>query len=461
MPRPGSLTLALTLTWLGCGLGPAPDQFTPTTGTGIAPWTELGAAQVCLGDQTLGPPTSSVGGFCTGDDGAACSDDSACDSRQVCVCGRCTVAYCATSSDCAAPRVCNFTEHRCDLPCGTSSECATGEECISGNCRGRCLRNEDCQHGEVCDSMNVCIADDCTADSGCLTGERCEIQRVPRQVLEPGPVAGFGAPVVLFLDLALPATPDQRAIYRATSTDGVHFVLDPETPVVTDARAPSPVVDGDELYLYFEQGDGLAVRVARSRDGITFDAPVTLLSSTTKLHTPSAVHVGGQVALYYQRADGTGIGLATGTPGQALDDRGIVLAPADVEVGTLDPGTPFWLQITRVQSPHAVLAGDAIHLFFSAFGQESADASKYGMPEAIPPNFSVGYAGAKATAPEMLTVWPYGPVFDNVDAFLDHREELGPAVIDAGRDEFLLYYIDATPTQLGRLAVLGSGARGR
>jgi hypothetical protein len=447
----------------GCGLGPAPDQITPTSGTGIAPWTELGAAQVCLGDQTLGPPASAVGGFCANADasGAACSDDSACDSRQVCVCGRCTIAYCATASDCAAPRVCNFIEHRCDLPCGASSECAAGEQCISGSCRGRCVRNEDCQHGEVCDSMNVCIADDCAGDGDCLTGERCEIQRVPRQVLEPGPVAGFGAPVVLYLDLALPASPDLRAIYRAISDDGVHFRLDPATPVLSDARAPSPVVDGGRLYLYFEQGDGLALRVATSGDGIAFEPAVTLLSSATKLRAPTAVHAGGQVTLYYQQADGTGIGLATGAPGAALTDRGIVLAPADVEVGVVDPGTPFWVAITRVQSPHAVLAGDAIHLFFSAFGQESADAAKYGMAEAIPPNFSVGYAGAKSTAPDVLAVWPYGPVFDNVDAFLEHREELGPAVIDAGADHFLMYYIDATPMQLGRLGVLGSGARGR
>jgi hypothetical protein len=455
--------VATLLLLTACGLGPAPDQFQPTSGTGIAPWSELGAAQVCLGEQTLGPPTAAVGGFCTNadDTGARCSDDTACDSRQVCVCGRCTVAYCATSSDCAAPRVCNFNEHRCDLPCGSSGECAVGEQCISGNCRGRCVRSEDCQHGEVCDSMNVCIADDCVADTGCLTGERCEIQRVPYQVLEPGPVAGFGAPIVLYLDLALPASPDQRAIYRATSSDGVHFALDPPTPVVPAARAPSPVVDAGHLYLYFEQTDGLALRVATSSDGVTFEPAVTVLTSTAKIHAPTAVHVGGQVALYYQRGDGTGIALATGAPKTMLADQGVVLAPADIEVGMLDPGSAFWVQVTRVQSPHAVLAGDAIHLFFSAFGQESADASKYGMPEAIPPNFSVGYAGAKASAPQMLSVWPYGPVFDNVDAFLEHREELSPAVVDAGADQFLMYYIDATPTELGRLGVLGSGARGR
>jgi hypothetical protein len=139
----------------------------------------------------------------------------------------------------------------------------------------------------------------------------------------------------------------------------------------------------------------------------------------------------------------------------------VVLTPGDVEVGTGAPGTAFWMTITRVQSPHAVLAGDAVHLFFSAFGVESADATKYGMTEPIPANFSVGYAAARASAPDVLTPWPYGPVFDRVEAFLDHRDELDPAVIDAGGDSFLMYYIDASPMQLGRLGVLGSGARGR
>ena len=106
-------------------------------------------------------------------------------------------------------------------------------------------------------------------------------------------------------------------------------------------------------------------------------------------------------------------------------------------------------------------ASRGIRVFFSAHGRESADASKYGMNEPIPASFSVGYAAASVTAPDVLTVWPYGPVFDRVEAFLDHREELGPAAIDAGRGAFLKYYIDATKAALGRLGVLGSGARGR
>jgi hypothetical protein len=461
-------TILLAAHLVGCGLGPVPDTFAPTSGDGIAPWSELGAALVCDGDRAFGPPASATGGLCvsTAASPTSCETDDQCASRESCVCGRCTVAYCASEVDCAAPRTCNFAQHRCDLPCSSAAQCASGEECVGSVCRGRCSTDEDCQFGEVCDSNHVCIGDDCANNGGCLSGERCDIQREPRQVLEPGPVADFGAPIVLYLDLALPATPDARAIYRAFSTDGVHFRLDPTTPVITDpagARAPSPVLDGGQLYLYFEQGDGAALRVATSSDGVAFDPPITVLSGSSKvLHAPSAVHAGGSVALYYQAGDGTaGIGLATGTPAARLVDPGIVLAPAAVEVGTGAPGTAFWVQIQRVQSPHAVLAGDVIKLFYSAFGHESADASKYGTGEAIPPNFSIGYAAAETPAPQMLSVWPYGPVFDRVDAFFDHHDELGPAEVDAGDDRFLLYYIDAQGTQLGRLGVLGSGATGR
>src|SRR4051794_10097525 len=112
----------------GCGfLGS--DSFTGTrTGDGIAPWTQLGPAQLCLGNQYLGPPDAAPGGLCFDQNVTEerCTLDGDCRSREACVCGRCTVAYCASASDCGAERVCSFAEHRCDLACLSGDDCPDG-----------------------------------------------------------------------------------------------------------------------------------------------------------------------------------------------------------------------------------------------------------------------------------------------------------------------------------------------
>jgi hypothetical protein len=461
----------LVLVLCGCGLGPAPDPATDTTGAGTSPWSDLGGAQVCLGDQALGPPGDAPGGLCVSSDApiaTPCLADTDCRDRELCTCGRCAIAFCAASSDCPAPRICTFSQHRCDLPCALSSECGDVEDCIADVCRGRCAVTSECQHGERCDSHHTCVTDDCADDAACQPGERCEVQRAPMQVLEPAPVARAGQ-IILYLDLAAPNLPDERAIWRAVSSDGVHFTIEPSHAVLDDplsVRAPSVVIDGDTTFLYFEHGDGTELRVATSPDGITFGTATTVLVGPD-VHAPAALHAGGGVILYYER--GGSIGLATGAPQSRLDDRGIVLRPADVDVGVDTPGAAFWLGINRLVSPQAILAGPdgaaTIHLWFSGFGQESSPAMKFGQSTPIPPNFSIGFAAADPTAPDVLSVWPYGPVVDRVEVFLDHRDELAPAGVDAGDDHFLLYYLDATHDPrtpsvftLGRLGVLGSGA---
>jgi hypothetical protein len=337
-------------------------------------------------------------------------------------------------------------------------------------CRGHCTKSSDCQHGESCNSSHVCDTTECADDTGCF-GLTCEIQRTPTQVLEPGPVV-IGNQIVLYLDLAAPGTPDQRGIWRAVSTDAIHFTLDPEYPVLSDPvdslRAPFALQDGNAIYVYYERNDGDDLEVASATDGTTFGPPTTLLGGPD-VHAPTAIHDAGSVILYYERA--SSIGLATGAVGAALDDQGVVLAPADVDVGDGTPGTAFWIGITTLASPHAEVIDGQIHLWFAAFGQESAPATKDGAPSPIPPNYSVGYAGTELAAPGALTPWPYGPVADRVEGFLDHRDELGPAAIDAGDDRFFMYYVDASPDTnamgaagpfvLGRLGVLGSGAAGQ
>ena len=448
----------------GCGLAPDPDVG-PGASSGIAPWCDLGTVVVCLGEQSFGPPAAPPGGMCVRETAAAaaCDADADCRSREVCFCGRCTVEYCAAASDCVAPRYCNFAQHRCDLACGPGTPtCSDQEQCIGGVCRGRCLDSTDCQFGEVCEA-NVCIGDDCGDVTGCLVGERCDLQRLPQQVLEPAPsVDPATGRVVLYLDLAAPTTPDARAIWRAVSDDGIRFAIDPPSPVIQGARAPSAIVDAGIAYLYFE--DAVGLNVATSSDGIAFGPRTTVLVGSD-LRTPSAVLADGAVAVYFAR--GGAIALATGPLGAPVVDAGIVLAPGDVEVGDGTPGTAFWTPISKLASPHATLAGPdagrAIHLVFSAFGSESAPGAKFGSPEIIPPNFSIGFASAEPSDPGALAVWPYGPVADRVESFLTHLDELGPATIETAPGVFRLYYVDArhdaTPTfTLGRLGVLGSPA---
>ena len=448
----------LALSLAACGLGPTPDT-PPPASTGNAPWRDLGVTQVCLGEQALAPPETAPGGLCVREAfvAAACTQDADCRSRETCECGRCTVSYCAVSSDCEAPLFCNFAQHRCDRACDGDSECATDERCLGSVCRSRCIDSTACQFGEVCEG-NLCIGDDCSTTADCLAGERCDGQRIPAQVLEPAPLA-TGSEIVLYLDLALPATPDARAIWRAVSRDGIHFALDPAQPVL-DGRAPSAVGDGGLVYVYYEQAGEL--RVATAADGVTFDPPITL--ATGDLHAPAAVHVDGRVVLYYARAGS--IGLLSGPRDGALTDLGVVLAPEDVQVGDGTPGTAFWTPVTELASPHALVSGPAgarsIHLWFAGFGRESPTATKFGSPAEIPPNFSIGFAAASPADPGALAVWPYGPVADRVEVFLDHHDELGPAVVGLGPNRFRLYYVEAThettpPFTLGRLSILGSG----
>lgn len=473
---------ALALALAACGFAPEEPFDGVRIGDGIAPWRDLGPAPVCLGNEFLGPPGAPSGGFCFDRNQveAPCTSDRQCASREACVCGQCVVAYCATASDCVAGRVCTFSQHRCDVPCADVTDCAAGEECSNGTCRGRCATDDECQTGEVCSSRNFCVTDDCAADGECATGERCHVQRVPRLVTEPFAVAEAGR-VILYLEVGDAALPAMRSIWRAVSTDGVRFRFEPARPVLEDAgaaHAPSIVKDGATWALYYESGDGAAVKVATSTDGTSFGAPRTVLTGGTGvagIHGPSAVRLpDGAVAVYYQR--GTAIELATGPLDGNLTMRGPVLTPAAVTVAPGAPRAPFWADVTALRSPHAAItagpAGPALRLWFAGFGRESADSQQFGMEVAIPPNYSIGYAAGDPADPLALTPWPYGPVIDRVDAFLDHGHEVGPGVVqlvdgDGAAPAYLLYAVEATssdpmvtadgPFALGRLGVLANG----
>jgi hypothetical protein len=475
-----ALVLAMVLA-AGCGFYPEDDFTGKRVGDGIAPWLDLGPVQVCVGTEAMAPAANPPGGLCSdinaGD--APCANDGDCRSRESCMCGRCTVAYCAASSDCGGGRVCTFTENRCDVECADQFDCAAGEECANGTCRGRCFTSDECQTGEVCSSENYCITVDCDADLDCQSGERCRIQRVPRQALEPTALSEDSR-IVLWIELADEGVLDRRRIWRAVSSDGRTFRIDPARPVLDDGldtRAPSVVRTAAGYALYYEWNDGAEIRVATSADGTTFSSPTTAIPGGTgagAARAPAAIALpDGTVAVYYQVGDGAAIGLATGAPGAALTVRPPVLTPAMVTVAPSAPRAPFWDPVVALRSPAALLtdgpAGPSVRLWFSGFGRESADAYQFGEAQPIPPNHSIGYAASSLDDLGRLVPWPYGPVVDRVEGFLAHREELTPGLVRLGGDDaYLLYYVEATPAMdamgaagpfvIGRLGVLGNGA---
>jgi len=482
------LALVIAMLGAGCGFLPEDDYTGKRAGDGIAPWQDLGPAQVCVGNQYLGPPDSVAGGLCF--DGnlteAICTIDADCATREACVCGRCTVAYCSTASDCAAGRVCTFAEHRCDTQCFGEADCAGPEECFNGTCRGRCITATDCQTGEVCSSQNFCVTADCEDDDGCRAGERCRVQRTPRQVLEPD-VTRDGDLIVLWLEVSDEVQRGESAIYRAESRDGLHFQMNPDEPVVeegTTAGSPTVVRTADGLVMYYDVDDGLAIRVVSSTDGVSWSTPVDAIDGGVggaAARNPSAVALpGGNIAVYYERGNGLGISLATGLPGGALTERGTVLAPDDVTVAPGAADAPFWDDVERVGNPEAAITesadGPSLRLYFSAYGRESADSVQFGEVTPIPPNYSIGYASATIDDPATLRAWPYGPIVDRVTAFLTHHDEFSPGVVqlageDGADDAYLMYYIEADPDEtatgpdgpyvIGRLGVLGNGAHAR
>ena len=225
------------------------------------------------------------------------------------------------------------------------------------------------------------------------------------------------------------------------------------------------MIVGGLTYLYYEHGDGTELRVVTSPDGITFGNATTVLVGPD-VHAPAAVHLDdGSVVLYYERGDGLSVGLATGQPLGMLRDDGDVLTPTDVEVGDATPGTAFWTPVLAIHSPHALLAGppgaQTIHVWFSAFGTESAPAMQFGVITPIDPNYSVGFADAAPTSPAALVVWPYGPVVDHVESFLDHHDDFQPGVVGLDDGTWFLYDVDAVPAAAGDVGLDGPFTLGR
>ncbi len=433
----------------GCGYTPQ-DSFTGARDPdGISSWQDLGALELCLANERIGPPGAGAGGFCVDQstpNEAICSDDAACNSRERCVCGRCTVPFCSSNSECRAGSSCNFAEKRCSAECNSSAECkGKGEQCSSGFCKGRCAADADCQTAEVCSSAGRCIVAACAGQGDCLAGEICKIQRQPRATAQPTVLAGDAAHgsdrgrgrFVMWFEMASLAG-TTRAIYRAVSEDGVSYRLDPASAVLEDAgdaRAPSVIVSGAGagLTMYYETAAG--VRRAESPDGIDFGTPETVIAGD--FHAPgAALGPDGKPLVYVHKGDRAGLALWRGSG-----------APEDVFGPSQATLPELWRDVTRVGSPYALvddgsdLGLPVVRVWFDAFGAESGDSVQFGMVVPLPPNDSIGYCSGPVADPSKLISYPYNPVFDRVVAFLDHRAEVAPAVVrDPSGEVWFLYY---------------------
>ena len=432
------LVLALVA---GCGLAPNDELTGRRVADGIAAWQDLGAAQLCLGNERVGPGGTATGGFCADLNAPVetpCALNSDCNSREQCMCGRCTVTYCSSNAECGAEAACAFGEKRCLPRCRVNDDCKDlGELCSGGLCKGQCGKDSDCQYAEVCGSQNRCVVAACAKDGDCRERERCRIQRVPRATGEPSVYAEVPADRPAFFVMYLEMDDmlaSQRQIWRARSSDGQRWRFDPARPLL-DARAPSVVRVGDKVRLYVETPAGIGMTEAA--DGVTFPAPTTVIPGD--YHAPGAAVTQDGVIVYVQAGERAGLALWSGSG-----------APRSVFTPAAATLPELWKQVQKVGSPSVLVEssplGEAtVHLWFDAFGKESGTSIQFGMPVEIPPNDSIGFASTRLAQPDQLVSFPYNPVFDRIVAFLAHRNERSPAVVKVpGEDAYLLFYVGSS-----------------
>ena len=100
----------------------------------------------------------------------ACSEDSQCGFREVCMDGACLIPPCQSNDDCGFGEVCRED--------GECVSCVTNEDCVVGVCSPmntcvECLGDGDCEGG-LCDpAANACVqclADDDCGDGTCVEG---------------------------------------------------------------------------------------------------------------------------------------------------------------------------------------------------------------------------------------------------------------------------------------------------
>jgi hypothetical protein len=470
-----ALLVTLALSASACGFGPN-DSFTgQRQATGIAPWADLGGANVCAQPALFGPADSEPVGFCVPDSAPqprACAVDSECAARERCVCGRCSVQYCDSAAGCGKDLTCDFKNKRCARKCTKTARCPFGQTCRGGYCTAKCETDAQCAQGELCSqTIKRCVVSSCTENAQCLVGmEHCSIQRVPGDLREPTllPPRANGPQAVMFFELR---RADRTVIHRAESLDGVGWTINPAEPVLepglerlggeTRVGAPSVVtLPSGGFVMFFDAGPtGDHIGRATSPDGVRFtrdEAPA--LSATSpweagKVHAPGATITSRGLYLFYEGGDGIGVGVARSTDDGKSFTRagdGLVLA-SDREAGGAHrvSDAVVWRAVTELRSPFALAQRDAVGdevlgVWFSAFGVESSSFDELGNRKPPVANHSIGYAAwnvSTATGDEpRMEAYPFNPVFDRVLSFLQHLQELSPAIVRLENGSYALVY---------------------
>ncbi len=435
LPSASSLTLLGLLGLLGlgaCGLAPAPSPTPAFPGDGVSGFGEASPIELCLGTAHVVSPDAATGAgsVCigAGEAAAPCAGDAACSGIERCICGRCIVEGCAGGGTCSDGQVC--AGQRCTTSCTADGDCAAGETCDAGGCARPCSSSDQCHHGERCDALgNVCVTKLCSAAQPCAPGDTCEAEAVTGYLHEPELLTVAGADLA-YVELRDGDPGGLSSIYRARIESGGRWTADPVDPVLAASMgqsvgAPSTLVDGDTVQMFYALGDGQAIARAVSTDGgITFTpdaAPVLVPAAAWEqgfVGSPAVVRFQGATLLFYEGGPRAGVGLARlGDGGAVRVGSGPVVTPASAT----DP--ILWRDVTQVGAPYALVAGDALRVYFTGRGVEGSDAVSGTTAIPADPNDSIGMVASLDGS--TFDPYPTGPVLarvTNLRTYLGERE---------------------------------------